>query len=93
VKADILRTQIEAPDVYATIRDYTFEWSRKSDACVMIIQYWVDRPRRPRRVQVLAVNAVTMQPMERHRSVYLIPAQDEQQIEDAADALFQKYSR
>ncbi len=57
------------------------------------MQYRVRDDSAVRKVQVLALNAVTMQSMTGHREIYLIPAEDAKQIEQAADSLFQKYSR
>ena len=42
---------------------------------------------------MLAINAVTMQPMAGYRDVYLIPASDEKQIMEATNYLLDKYGR
>jgi hypothetical protein len=92
VKESIEKTRTVSPDVYATIKAFTFEYSKSREACVIIMQYRVrDKSTEPR-VQVLALNAVTMQSMTGHQEIYLIPAEDAKQIEQAADSLFQKYS-
>jgi hypothetical protein len=91
VKANIDKTRTTSPSVYSTIKSYAFEFSKSHDSCVMIIQYNV-KSKGSQMVQVLALNAVTMQSMEGHKNVYLIPVDDEKQIQDAADFLFEKYS-
>ena len=48
--------------------------------------------RKPPQIQVVATNAVTMQPMEGTENVFLIPAAETKEIEDAANFLFEKYS-
>lgn len=92
VKA-IAITRERKPAVFATIKSYMFEYSKSHDACVIVMQYRVQQKGKSPEVQVLALNAVTMQPMAGHKDVYLIPASDSKQIEDAADTLFEKYSR
>jgi hypothetical protein len=91
VKADIEKTRTLSPNVYATIKSYTFEYSKSLDSCVIIMQYRVSDKAEPK-VQVLALNAVTMQSMARNKDIYLIPAKDSKQIDDAANFLFEKYS-
>jgi len=91
VKADIEKTRTSSPAVYATIKSYTFEYSKSHDSCVIIMQYRVQDKGEPK-VQVLAINAVTMESMARYKDVFLIPAKDTKQIDDAADSLFEKYS-
>jgi len=91
VKGNIEKTRTSSPAVYATIKSYTFEYSKSHDSCVIIMQYRVQDKDEPK-VQVLAINAVTMESMERHKDVFLIPAKDSKQIDDAADFLFEKYS-
>ncbi len=91
VKADIESTRTKSPAVYATIKSYTFEYSKSHDSCVIVMQYRVT-DKNEAKVQVLALNAITMQPMAGHQDVYLIPAKSLKEIDDAADALFQKYS-
>jgi hypothetical protein len=92
VKKDIATSREQEPAVYATIKSYMFEYSKSHDACVIVMQYNVQQKGKSPEVQVLALNAVTMQPMAGHKDVYLIPASDAKQIEDAADSLFEKYS-
>lgn len=92
VAKNIARTKQERPKVFSTIVHYTFEWSPKHQSCVMVIQYRVREPGKPTEIQVIAVNAVTMQPMEGTKNVFLIPATDTKEIEDATDFLFEKYS-
>jgi hypothetical protein len=91
VKADIEKTRSLSPDVYNTIKTYTFEYSKSRDSCVIIMQYRVPDKDEPK-VQVLALNAVTMQSMAGNKEVYVIPARDTKQIDETADLLFQKYS-
>jgi len=43
-------------------------------------------------IQIVATNAVTMQPMEAYKNIFLVPESDEKQIEDATNFLFEKYS-
>jgi hypothetical protein len=94
VKKDIEKTRDHSPSVYATIRTYMFAYSKTRDTCVIVIQYRVqDKQNNLPEVQVLAMNAVTMQPMAGYREIYLIPASDEKQIMDATNFLFEKYSR
>ena len=88
----IATTRERKPAVFATIKSYMFEYSKSRDTCVVIMQYRVQQKGKPPEVQILALNAVTLQPMAGHRDVYLIPASDLKQIEDAADTLFEKYS-
>jgi hypothetical protein len=87
------KTKDLKPDVYVTIKDYTFEWSRSRQSCVMILQYKVHQTAKPPEVQVLAVNAVTMQPMEGYKNVFLIPANNLSEIMDAVNFLAERYSR
>lgn len=92
VKKDIAKTKEQKPAVYSTIRDYTFEWSRSRQSCVMIIQYNVHQPGKPTQVQISAVNAVTVQPMEGYKNIFLIPATNEEEIENAVNFLVERYS-
>ena len=92
VKSNMAKTKELKPDVYATIKDYTFEWSRSRQSCVMIIQYRVHQTGKPPEVQVLAVNGVTMQPMEGYKNVYLIPASNLSEITDAVNFLVERYA-
>jgi len=43
-------------------------------------------------IQILATNAITMQPMEGYKNVFLVPKGGAKQIEDATNLLFEKYS-
>jgi hypothetical protein len=92
VKKDMEATRAQKPEVYATIRDYTFEWSRSHQACVMIIQYRTKK-NGASMVQILATNSITMQPMEGTKNVFLVPEGNEKEIDDAANFLLEKYSR
>ena len=92
VHADMAKTKNQSPKVFATIKSYAFEYSKSYDACVIVIQYIVQQRDKPDMVQILAMNAVTMQPMLRNTEVYLIPASAGAQIDAAADTLFEKYS-
>jgi len=92
VKKDMEATRTQKPDVYATIRHYTFEWSRMHQACVMIIQYRTKKDGASM-VQILATNAATMQPMEGTKDIFLVPEGNEKEIDDAENFLFEKYSR
>jgi hypothetical protein len=93
VKNNMAKTKELKPDVYATIKDYTFEWSRSRQSCVMVIQYKVHETGKPSEVQVVAVNAVTMQPMEGYKNVFLILASKLSEIMDAVNFLVERYSR
>lgn len=92
VAKDIARTKQERPEVFSTIVHYNFEWSPKYQSCVMVIRYRVHKSGKPPQIQVVATNAVTMQPMEGTENVFLIPAAETKEIEDAANFLFEKYS-
>ena len=92
VAKDIARTKQEKPEVFSTIAHYNFEWSPKYRSCVMVIQYRVHKPGKPPEIQVVATNAATMQPMEGTKNVFLIPATEAKEIEDATNLLFEKYS-
>jgi hypothetical protein len=92
VAKDIERTKTEKPEVFSTIQHYTFEWSPKHHSCVMVIEYRVHESGKSPEVQVLAVNAVTMQPMEGTKNVFLIPASETKEVENAANFLFDRYS-
>lgn len=92
VSKDIERTKLEDPKVFSTIAHYSFEWSKGRQSCVMIIEYRVDKKGRAPEIQVVATNAVTMQPMEGTKNIFLIPASEEKEIEDAANFLFERYS-
>lgn len=93
VAADIKATKAQSPDLFATIRRYTFEWSHNYHACVMVIQYNVHDKNRLPEVQILATNIVTHQPMEGLKNIFLVPANDEKQIEDATSFLMDKYAK
>jgi hypothetical protein len=92
VAKDLERTKTEKPEVFSTIQHYTFEWSPKHQSCVMVIEYRVRESGKSPKVQVLAANAVTMQPMEGTKNVFLIPASETKEIEDAAKLLFDRYA-
>jgi hypothetical protein len=92
VKNNMAKTKEMKPEVYATIKDYTFEWSKNRQSCVMIMQYKVHQTGKPPEVQVIAVNAVTVQPMEGYKNVFLIPASNLNEIMDAVNFLVEKYS-
>ncbi|MFZ0480498.1 MAG: hypothetical protein WAL71_15260 [Terriglobales bacterium] len=92
VAKDIARTKQEAPEVFSTIAHHNFEWSPKYQSCVMVIQYRVHKSGKPPEIQVVATNAATMQPMEGTKNVFLIPATETKEIEDATNFLFEKYS-
>lgn len=93
VKKDMAKTKELKPDVYATIKDSTFEWSKSRQACVMIMQYKVHQSGKPPQVQVIAINAVTVQPMEGYKNIFLIPAGNLDEIMDAVNFLVERYSR
>jgi hypothetical protein len=92
VAKEIARTKQEAPEVFSTIAHYTFEWSPKYQSCVMVIQYRVRKSGKSAQIQVIATNAVTMQPMEGTKNIFLIPATETKEIEDAANFLLERYS-
>lgn len=92
VSKDIERTRTERPKVYATIQHYTFEWSPKHRSCVIVIQYRTHDAEKPPEVQVLALNAITMQPMEGATNIFLIPASQKKEIDDATNFLFERFS-
>lgn len=58
----------------------------------MVIQYRVRRSGKSPEIQVIATNAVTMQPMEGTKNVFLIPVTETKEIEDATNFLFEEYS-
>lgn len=91
VAKDMEATQKEKPEVFATIRHYMFEWSKSRQACVTVIQYRTKEDGHPM-IQILAMNEVTLQPMEGYKNIFLVPEGDEKQIEDATNFLFEKYS-
>jgi hypothetical protein len=84
-------TRRESPKVFATVVHYVFEWSKSRQACVMVVQYRASGNGTPM-IQIVATNAVTMQPMEAYKNIFLVPESDEKQIEDATNFLFEKYS-
>lgn len=92
VKRNIERTKLEKPDVFATVAYYTFEWSRRHQSCVMVIQYRVRETGKPSEVQILAINAVTMQPMEGTKNIFLLPATEKKGIEDSTNFLIERWS-
>ena len=92
VHSDIEKTRTNSPEVYATIKTYTFEYSKSLDTCVIVMQYRVHEKDGTPKVQVLALNAVTMQPMSGTKEIYLIPARESRHITEATDFLFNKYS-
>ena len=57
----------------------------------MVVQYRASGNGTPM-IQIVATNAVTMQPMEAYKNIFLVPESDEKQIEDATNFLFEKYS-
>jgi hypothetical protein len=93
VKKDMAKTKELKPDVYATIKDHTFEWSKSRQTCVMIMQYKVHQSGKPPRVQIIAINAVTVQPMEGYKNIFLIPAGNLDEIMEAVNFLVERYSR
>ena len=92
VKGDIEATKQEAPQIYQTLAKYFFEWSPRYHACVVIIQYRVYEKGKSPQIQIVATNAVTMQPMEGYKNIFLEPADEEKEIEDATNFLFERYS-
>jgi hypothetical protein len=56
------------------------------------MQYRVHEKDGTSEVQVLALNAVTMQPMAGTRDIYLLPAAASKRITEASDLLFNKYA-
>ena len=92
VKNNIEVTKVEKPEVFATVKGYMFEWSRSHRACVMIMQYRVHDKGKEPEIQVLAVNAVTMQNMEGYDNIFLVPANDNKQLMKAVNFLFKRYS-
>ena len=93
VKSNIEKTRTTEPNIFATIKTYMFEYSKNHDSCVMIMQYHVNEKGKPQQVQVIAINAVTMQPMEGYKNIFLIPESDKEQIMKATNFLFDRYSR
>jgi hypothetical protein len=93
VKANMETTKRESPDVYKTVAAYLFEYSPKSHSCVMIINYKAKGSDGKPAIQVLAINAVTMQPMSGYKDIFLIPAGNKQEIMDATNFLFDKWSK
>jgi leucyl-tRNA synthetase len=59
----------------------------------MVIQYRVHDKDKPQQVQIFAINVVTHEPMEGHKNVFLVPADDEKQIEDRTAFLMDKYAK
>ncbi len=57
----------------------------------MVIQYRVVVDGK-NTIQVLAMNAITMQPMEGYKNIFLVPAKDTQGVIDSVNFLFDKYS-
>jgi hypothetical protein len=84
-------TRKESPKVFATVVHYVFEWSKSRQACVMVVQYRARKNGAPM-IQIVATNAVTMQPMEAYKNIFLVPEGNETEIEDATNFLFEKYS-
>jgi hypothetical protein len=93
VKANMEATKRESPDVYKTVAAYLFEYSPKSHSCVMIVNYKAKGSDGKPAIQVLAVNAVTMQPMSGYKDIFLIPEGNTQEIMDATNFLFDKWSK
>jgi hypothetical protein len=94
VQKNMDATKRDKPEVFATVKTYMFEWSKKSDACVIVVQYRVPaKPPEPAKIQILAMNAVTMQMMEGYQNVYLLPASDTKGIMDATNFLFNRYAK
>jgi hypothetical protein len=94
VKKDMELTRRDKPDVFATVKDYMFEFSKSRDTCVVIIQYRIPpKGSDPAKIQILAYNAVTMQLMEGYDHVYLIPANETKEIMNATTELFEYYSK
>jgi len=84
-------TKKQKPAVSKTVAGYLFEYSPSLDTCVMVIQYRVVVDGK-NTIQVLAMNAVTMQPMEGYKNIFLGPAKDTQGVIDSVNFLFDKYS-
>jgi hypothetical protein len=84
-------TRKQKPAVSKTVAGYLFEYSRSLDTCVMVIQYRVVVDGK-NAIQVLAMNAITMQPMEGYKNSFLVPAKDTQGVIDSVYFLFDKYS-
>jgi len=94
VKKDIELTKRDKPDVFATVKNYMFEYSKSRDTCVLIMQYRIPpEGNDPAKIQILAYNAVTMQLMEGYDHIYLIPATEMKEIMDATTKLFKYYSK
>ena len=93
VKANMEATAQRSPVVMKTVRSYTFEYSRSRDSCVMIVQYNTEDKSHGKMIQILAINAFTMQPMDAHRNIFLRKPDDIAGIEEAANFLFDRYSR
>ena len=93
VKANMEATAKISPSVMNTVRSYTFEYSRSRDTCVMIVQYNTEDKMHGKEVQILAINAFTMQPMEGHRNIFLRKPEDTAGIEEAANFLFDRYAQ
>ncbi|MBI4455080.1 MAG: hypothetical protein HY644_04190 [Acidobacteria bacterium] len=93
VKANMKATQEQSPEVYKTIATYLYEYSTKSQSCVMIMNYKTKGNDGNPAIQVLALNAVTMQPMSGYKDIFLIPEGNKQEIIDATNFLFDKWSK
>lgn len=93
VKANMKATEQKSPAVYKTIAAYLFEYSQEFHACVMVMNYKTKGRDGKPAIQVIAVNAVTMQPMSGYKDIFLIPAGNEQEIMDATNFLFNKWSK
>lgn len=92
VKANMSATARNKPAVMKTVMGYLFEYSPSRDTCVEVVQYRVQKPGKLHQVQVIAYNAITQQPMEGYKNIFLEDASDTQAILDATNFLFDKYS-
>ena len=92
VKANMSATARHKPAVMKTVMGFLFEYSPSRDTCVEVVQYRIQKPGKPSHVQVLAYNAVTQQPMEGYKNIFLEDASDTQGILDAMNFLFDMYS-
>ena len=86
-------TARDKPEVMKTVMGYLFEYSPSRDTCVEVIQYRVHDAGKPSQVQVGAYNAITQQPMEGYRHIFLEDAGDSKGIQDATNFLFDRYSK
>jgi hypothetical protein len=91
-EANLRATKQDNPKVAETIKTFMYEYSVSHHACVAVIQYRTQKDGKPYD-QVLARNLATNQTMKGYDEIYLIPSENEKEIQDAITFLFREYGK